>query len=242
MQPVSSPKKYSLFKNLLFLIFFSGLTFLLLLIFVSFFEIKKIKVITNSAKDVKYLNDVFIGENIVFLNLKKIEKRLLELNPKFRNIKIEKKYPDTLQLRIELDSSIAKLVVDQGFFYLNKNGRILRKETNRKNNDLPVINFYQKLNYTSYAPGDYITYNELKTALLFIEALKGLELQVVNVDINGLNMIRLNLKTGVVLATTEKDIKVQIYQLEKIIKQFGIEGKEFETLDLRFDKPVVKIK
>ena len=85
-------------------------------------------------------------------------------------------------------------------------------------------------------------YNDIKTTLFFLKKLGELDLGVANVDINGLNMIRLNLKSGVILATTEKDLETQAYQLEKIIKQFRIEGKEFETLDLRFDKPVVKIK
>ncbi|MBI2049796.1 hypothetical protein HYT32_02745, partial [Candidatus Roizmanbacteria bacterium] len=102
--------------------------------------------------------------------------------------------------------------------------------------------YYQKLNYSSFVPGDFVEYNDIKTTLVLLKKLEGLDLNVVNVDINGLNMIRLNLKSGIILATTEKDLGAQVYQLEKIIKQFAIEGKEFETLDLRFDKPVVKIK
>ncbi|EKE03229.1 MAG: hypothetical protein ACD_20C00232G0001 [uncultured bacterium] len=55
-------------------------------------------------------------------------------------------------------------------------------------------------------------------------------------------MIRLNLGDSVVIFTAEKNINDQIDKLEKIIKQFKVEGNSFSLLDLRFDKPILRFK
>ena len=39
--------------------------------------------------------------------------------------------------------------------------------------------------------------------------------------------------------SNKKEKELQDYQLEFIIRQFKIEGKEFKKIDLRFDKPVI---
>ena len=41
------------------------------------------------------------------------------------------------------------------------------------------------------------------------------------------------------LFSAEKDKEIQIYQVEEICKEFKIKGKEFQIIDVRFDKPVV---
>lgn len=240
MRQVSSDKKFSKTSYLLLFILSSLLT-LILLAGDSFFKVKKVEVMSEKLKDLRSFNNIFIGKNILFLNDKKVKENILESNAQVRSVSIEKLLPHTVRIRVELDSPIAALIVDQGFFELSDNGKIIKK-SRIYNNDIPKINYYQKLNYSSFIPGDYVGYNEIKTALVFLKKLDELKLGIANVDINGLNMIRLNLKSAVILTTTEKDVRIQIYQLEKIIRQFRIEGKEFETLDLRFNKPVIKIK
>lgn len=241
MQPVSSRKKFSKPKYLLLLLLLSTTGALSLLVADYYFEVKKVEIISEKLKETQSFENIFIGKNILFLSEETVKKNISESNPQVGNIRLEKIYPDTVRIRVELDNPIAILTVDQGLFVLNNSGKIISK-VKTDNTNLPKINYYQKLNYSSFVPGDYVEYNDIKTTLVLLKKLEGLDLEVANVDINGLNMIRLNLKSGVILATTEKDLKTQVYQLEKIIKQFRIEGKEFETLDVRFDKPVVKIK
>ena len=241
MQPVSSHKKFSKPKYLLSLLLFSTLGTLSLLFLDYYFQVKKVEIISGKLKETQSFENIFIGKNILFLNEETVKKNISKSNPQVGDVRLEKIYPNTVRIRVELDNPVAILTVDQGLFVLNNSAKIISKVKNN-NTNLPKINYYQKLNYSSFVLGDYVEYNDIKTTLFFLKKLEELDLGVVNVDINGLNMIRLNLKSGVILATTEKDLETQAYQLEKIIKQFRIEGKEFETLDLRFDKPVVKIK
>lgn len=241
MQPVSSRKKFSKPKYILLLLFLSTIGVLSLLVADYYFEVKKVEIVSGKLKETESFENIFIGKNILLLTEDTVKKNISESNPQVGNVRLEKIYPNTVRIRIELDNPTAILTVDQGLFVLNSSGKIINK-VKTDNTNLPKINYYQKLNYSSFVPGDYVEYNDIETTLVFLKKLEGLDLDVANVDINGLSMIRLNLKSGVILATTEKDLETQVYQLEKIIKQFAIEGKEFETLDLRFDKPVVKIK
>ena len=45
-----------------------------------------------------------------------------------------------------------------------------------------------------------------------------------------------------VLFSQDKDLASQISSLQRVLSRFTIEGKKFELLDFRFDRPVVKLK
>src|SRR3989338_301246 len=47
---------------------------------------------------------------------------------------------------------------------------------------------------------------------------------------------------GEVLFSQDKDLASQISSLQRVLSRFTIEGKKFELLDFRFDRPVVKLK
>ena len=60
------------------------------------------------------------------------------------------------------------------------------------------------------------------------------------IDIKGQDMLVFNLESDKeIIFSNKKEKELQDYQLEFIIKQFKIEGKEFKKIDLRFEKPVV---
>ena len=69
-----------------------------------------------------------------------------------------------------------------------------------------------------------------------------LELKINSIDISSLDMLGFNLDGKKLLFTTEKPVETQAYILEKVVGQFKIEGKDFKSLDLRFDKPVIVLK
>jgi hypothetical protein len=105
---------------------------------------------------------------------------------------------------------------------------------------LPVINYYQRLNQYLFVVGDWISFKDIIYSLHFIKTLTGLGLNVERVDINGADMILCKIDNKEIIFTTNISQELQDYELEKIIRQFKIEGREFKSLDLRFEKPVVK--
>lgn len=236
MQQTLSSGKFLVKNKILYLTFFF---FLVAALFAldDFTLIKRIEVISK-AKKIKGLQ-MYFERSLPLLNIAQTKAHLLKLNPQIKEINVEKKYPNRLIIFIKLQEPLASISVNQGQFILSEDGTILEKSSKVKEN-LPSIKYYQKLNYSFYDTGDKVNYKDVLTALHFAQTVKNLGLKVDSVDINGLNVIALNLNSRKIIFTTEKEISLQDYQLRTIIRQFKIEGKEFKLLDLRFDRPILK--
>jgi cell division protein FtsQ len=231
------PKAKKILLMILLVIFF-----LVIFFFINkFFLVKEIAVIGNDRKN--SLNGLINlkNKNLLYVTEEKIALDLKNKNPWIETVEINKSYPNKLIVKIKPATPIALIKVDQGFFYLNKDGKIIQKIKKNYTN-LPQINYYQQLSYLDYQLGNKISYKDILLSLFFIKNLNNLGYSVDTVDIAGFYMIRFNLKDKSILFSTEKDPKEQDYQLEQIIKRFKIEGVDFSSLDLRFDKPVIKIK
>ncbi len=200
-------------------------------------KIKKIEVI-NSGSNILGLDELK-KTSLIFLNEKETVDFILKKNPLIKDVKIEKKFPSTLILKLTYDRTLAVLVVNNGYFNLSEQGKIISK-SRKMNDSLPKINFYQKLNFQFYNAGDSISFQDIKNGLFFMKSLNDLNLKVDNLDINGIDVLLFKLNDKKIIFSSVKDRELQIYQLEQIIKQFKIEGKSFKEIDLRFDKPVVR--
>jgi hypothetical protein len=200
--------------------------------------VKNIQLI--SEKKIVLVNqDKLINKSLLFANQDQISKKIIEENHLLKTAVIEKIWPDTLKITISFYEQCASLVINNGLFNLSCDGRILQKIQNTQQN-LPVINYYQKLNSGFFQTGDWIDYKDIKQALFFVERLKQINIFPLTIDIKGQDMLVFNLiGTKKIIFSNSKDKEVQSYQLELIIKQFKIEGKDYNKIDLRFDKPIV---
>ena len=231
---------YLLKKNLVPVIFF--LVLLTALLFLNdFFRIKKIEIISENKNLTITGLDSLRNHNLILLDESKTGLEIIEKNSFIKTVKLIKKYPNKISIEIEIDKPVAILKVDQGFLYLSDTGKIIEKRKDN-NTEFPVINYYQNFYYYQSQAGEVIDYQEIITTLGFLTTVTGLGLKVDTVDIAGVHMVAFNLKDKKIFFTLEKDPQVQEYQLATIIKQFKIEGREFSSLDLRFDKPVIKLK
>ncbi len=242
MQHKSSSKKYS--KNKKFLIPFLFLTtifFVILVFCYYYFSISSIEIVSDDKLSaIKGLENIK-NNNIFLLTDAKIRATILTANPLIKNVEIEKVYPNRIKLTVETDKPLAAIKANQGFLFLDDKGKVIFKQKEIPK-DLPLISYYQLLDYGSISSGDKIDLRDILTALHFLKKTSEIGINTISVDINGLDMIRLNLEDRSIIFTTEKDKNIQDYQLETIVRQFKVEGKNFETLDLRFDKPVIKLK
>ncbi|MFH0979859.1 MAG: hypothetical protein V1803_02855 [Candidatus Roizmanbacteria bacterium] len=203
----------------------------------NFFSIKKIE-IESDKKD-------FIGiqelkkSNLIFVSEKEVKEIIIKKNPSVDKVEIEKKYPGTLVLKINIEKPIVNLITSQGYFHLSSQGEILSK-SKTLDNKIPIINYYQKLNFQSYQAGDFLSFKDIKSTLYLIKEVNNLNIDIDNVDINGVNMILFKIGDKKIIFSSEKDTELQLYQLQQIVRQFKVEGKQFKEIDLRFDKPVVR--
>ncbi len=225
--------KFFLFFSLLCLLFFSILFFIN-----QFFLIKKVELIS----DKKFLlanKDELINKNLIFINQDKIAKKIILENSLLKTAVVDKVWPATLKITVYFYDPMAALIINQGFFNLSADGRILSKIKNGQP-FLPIINYYQKLNSNSFQTGDWIDYKDIQQTLFFIDKLRQINLMPLTIDIKGQDMLVFNLNGDKkIVFSNKKEKELQDYQLEFIIRQFKIEGKEFKKIDLRFEKPVI---
>lgn len=186
----------------------------------------------HGLTEIKQKNIVFLSENEVVQTIKKA-------NPYVRTVSMDKQYPDTVILTVQLYTPLAALNVQDGIYILSSDGTLLERTKTKPSSGLPLITFYQKFPYTSYYPAQQIQLKEITTALFFVTALKEAGLPCDSIDIKSLDMIVCNVRNKTILFTSQKDTNVQKYELQTIIREFKIEGKDFRSLDVRFDKPVV---
>lgn len=242
MRQRQSPKSYSKLKYYLLALFFCAAGFLLLYLSDQYFRIKDIIVVTPSEKAKVNGLENLKNESLLLLSERKVEETLTKNNPTLKKIRVSKKYPDGLIISFQKDTSFIAIKTSSGFLYINSSGKILQKSKNNPDN-LPILNYYQQLNYNSYSTADKIDLKDMLISLHFVTKARELSLPVLSIDIAGVDMIRLNLQNNSnLIFSTEKDTNLQDYQFEKLIKQFKIEGTNFETLDFRFDKPIIKLR
>lgn len=200
------------------------------------FKITKIE-IQSENKNLKGIENIK-KYNLLLTSTDFISKYLIERNPDVKSIQTTKHYPTTIELKVISEQPLAQFRTDTGYFILNENGKILSKRA-LPLQQLPIINYYQLLNYVSWQTGQIVGYRDVIVGLFFVKSLNDLNLPLESIDINGLNMLICNLRGKKILITTEKDLDKQEYELKTIVKQFKIEAKEFKVLDLRFDKPII---
>jgi len=218
--------------------------FFLFLWFVNnYFSVKKIEISGNSDQKIISGIGLLKEKNIFLLDPAKEGDFLLRANPWLKKVTLTKIYPHTLRLNLEKNEPVAALEVREGFFLLAKNGTILFR-SKAHYAEYPVIRYFQKFNYDRYQAGERINYQDLLLSLDFISTVRSLGYQINSIDINSNDMIALNLveKGRKVIFSSEKDAEEQIYMAKLILPRFRTEGKDFRSIDLRFDKPIVKLK
>lgn len=235
---ISLAKYLDKIKYIIFFLLTCSVSFFIIFFIYNFFLIKNIEV--ESEKNFLLTNkNEIINKSLLLLDTDKISEKIINENYLVKTAKVEKIWPSKLKITISLYEPCASLIVNNGFFNLSCDGRILQKSRNMIQY-LPVINYYQKLNNNSFQTGDWIDYKDIRHVLFFINKLNEISIKVLTVDIKGQDMLVFNLiDDKKVIFSNSKDQDIQDYQLELIIKQFKIEGRNYKKIDLRFDKPII---
>lgn len=242
MQQRKSQGKYSIFKFTA--VFASLIFFFLALIYYlyTFFKIDNVNIISED-KDYRFKGvELVQNKNLVLLNTKKLSISLEELNPSTTKVEINKRFPNSVSIKYEFKEPIAYLKTNDGYFYLSENSKILYKTKQlQQAGSVVEMLYYQSFDYVTNPVGSSLDFLDINYSLSFLRKVKELGFEAKSIDIDSPSMIRLNLNDATVIITVEKDIDSQLNNLERIIKQFKVEGNSFSLLDLRFDKPIIKL-
>ncbi|HLD27125.1 MAG TPA: FtsQ-type POTRA domain-containing protein [Patescibacteria group bacterium] len=184
--------------------------------------------------------DQLSQKNIFFISISATEKNLYTANPYLQSVKIIKQYPDSLHIIVQKALPTVQLVVDGGFFLLANDGRIIAKQRT-KIPDISTVNYYQQLHFNEYEIGALLSKKDILFNVFFVHNFTKMGITVDTVDIINLNMIVLNTKDKTYLFTADKEKEVQFEAFQRIYTYMNVEGIEYKSLDMRFEKPIIKI-
>ena len=137
---------------------------------VNFFQIENINITGLSDIDneilLSNLNNIIL-KNIFIVNKNEIS-RVIENNNLVQNYTILKKYPSTLNVRIEKTKLLAKINKNNKIFYIGSNGKLIR---NNSKHDLPFIfgnpEINEFLGFKKILDSSRINYKNIKNLYYF---------------------------------------------------------------------------
>lgn len=179
-------------------------------------------------------------KNIFFISIPETEKSLYKNNPDIQSIQVVKIYPQTLYITVQKAHPVAQLVVTNGFFLLTKEGRIIAKQRD-KIPHAPIVSYYQKLHFHEHEIGEILTQKDILLSVFFIHRFAQAGIVVTHVDIASVNMIVLFADDKKYLFTANKEKDEQFEIFNTIYTHMKIEGVEYRSLDMRFEKPIIKL-
>jgi hypothetical protein len=168
------------------------------------------------------------------LDQEKIKKYLLESNPFIKSLTIEKKYPNTLLIKVIPREPSAVIKIGSVWIELDSEGILLRNV--QKTDNLLIIEASDQIILRKKPDWRIIRSLEL------LELLKK-DYQVSNIQINDKeNVFKISFATGEeIIIPYNADTGMVVASLQIIIHRFRIEGKTVALVDFRFDKPVVRL-
>lgn len=207
--------------------------------FFQFFKIQNI--IVEGAENVSGTD--YVDGSLIFLtNKDQVEQYLFDKNPTFSHIDVEKVYPNTLRVSVEASHSVAYIEAEGGYLMLGESGRVIQKP---KVGMVPRrgarIETYQKLYYDQNPIGTVIQQPEIQYILPLLSGFARLGFPCERVVIENFHMVVCNSDTRKIVLSTEKSGQEVFGELKEVVSKLHVSGQEFSELDLRFDKPILKL-
>lgn len=219
------------------------LLFTLFAIFSPYFQLKQVTVERKSphidVAAVENLMAEFYGQNLLFLSQKRVEQRLLETFPEFREVRLSEAWPDELVLNIELSPPFYQVLneFDATFAVLSEDGVVLRQESTA---GLPriVVRDYDK----NLVPGEaFATAEELK-AITFLRQYFAEKLKLVVTDVYYLPVAyEVHLVTAQNTAfwfDLRQGAEEQVRKIDLVSDQINLYSRPPEHVDLRIPNQV----
>ena len=139
------------------------------------FNIDKINItgdkVDYSEENIIKASGVEIGDNLVRLDAKEVREKILASMIFVEDAKIDKKYPDTLEISLVKCFESACLECEDGFLIISRKGKFLEKTDKAKKGLLIIKGFEPK----EFKPGDFIESTDEQKTEIYHEIMDGIE-------------------------------------------------------------------
>jgi len=175
------------------------------------------------------------GKNIFAVSSKREEEKITNSYKCVKNVTVQKKYPSTLKITVEVDRPVLK--VGDKNIYLTENGFVLEGQGQQ---NLPTVFFDKEPEFTI---GEKIDDDNIRYALDLILQIEKTDFVATSIRVLNPFVISVyNRENQAAIFTTEKDVKIQVDSLQLILSESKIDPSKITKIDLRFEKPTITFK
>lgn len=175
-----------------------------------------------------------IPKNLLFFPSERIRSEILRDNPLLSDIQFEKNYPHTLKIKAILRSPFARLFSGDRMVLIDRDGVVLMDGDEGLR--LPLIT----IQLLSIRVGETLHDQGVQFVLAFLKGTSEYLTPESVVQLDSASFQVKDAKTDIFI-TQEKPVNQTLATLQMLIAGFRIKGTLPSVVDLRFDKPVVKL-
>ena len=191
---------------------------------------------TSCLDSEKLLTDLELSQKFTFLiSEQKIAEQIKQKYNCVSQIKIEKKLPSTIRVKVTLNEPILKIAETD--LALTQDGQVVKLLDNQK---LPIV-----YNIKQIKPeiGQKITDDDLVFAINLATQLQSSDFIPAGIrfiDPNNIAVYNVNSMTAIF--TPQKDVTLQVNSLQQVLSKAKIDAVKIDKIDLRFEKPILVYK
>lgn len=173
------------------------------------------------------------GKTIFFVDEEKAKNAFMNI-PYVKEIKILKKYPNTIIVNAVYREKVAQITGKNGTFLIDEDGVIFEKAT--YSSASANINLSDR----ELSLNNNITQKNIIIPLKITKLLKNTDIQISSIIPLTDDEINITLSTGTLVVIGSNTVPEEfVSSLQMIVRRFTIEGKSISKIDFRFDKPIV---
>ena len=190
-----------------------------------FFNIKTIRVTGNAdnynAEDVVKATGISVGDNMMRLNTKAAEQRAVDSLIHVEELKIVRRFPDTLEIQVQKCTPAYNVVYEFGTLIVSEHGRILEDSMDPQQGLVRIVGYDPE----ETTPGKYICAKEERDDRVFaafrdLIYAGGLATPIVEVDMTDFNDIMVNFDHRIIFDMGNwSEINYKISFAEQIIAE-----------------------
>ncbi|MBI2617043.1 FtsQ-type POTRA domain-containing protein [Candidatus Gottesmanbacteria bacterium] len=220
--------RISRFFLLLALILFGGISVYIF----GAYRVKKVIVVTR-LYPLRNIGKI-IGKNLLLLKSSEISHTIISDNPFIESVQIELHYPETVVIRADTRSPRAVVVANDGYYQIDALGFVLGKSDDSAQYpkiEAPMLPLFE------YSQADW----RIGKAIKFMDSYsqKSIFIDRIVVD-DSIRSYTFYSENGMKWIVPYESIpEITSTSLQIITSRFRIDGKTVESIDFRFDKPIV---
>lgn len=223
-----------------YILYYIILIFLLLVTFVTLsftvlFNIQNVTVTANQLGLTQSVIDgtgVKIGDNLLRINTKSIEKKILAKNMQLDSVKVKRKFPNTLHIELGIGKTELIIKANNKYYYLSEGGRLIKISDT---NDEPDVIQFAGMKMDNMKLGDYINSSKdenYQTCKTILEAIEQSKIEhITNVSLKDSSCIRLYY---------ENRLEIKVGNIQELTYRLNVAREVISKLDTT-DKGIVDV-